>query len=269
MVRNFSKFNFLKKKIQKIRFDFLKLIYEGDKYHIGGSLSCLDILVCIFYLKIVNLKKKSRNLLILSKGHALGILYAILLDKKLIKKKKYNILLKKNKIGGQLDKFNVQYVDWNTGSLGHSIGVCIGFALANPNKKIFTVIGDAEIDEGSVWEAMFFISEKKINNIHIIIDRNKLSASSFIEKKEVLDKKILNQLHFDIYKFNGHSIKKIYYYIKNIYKNNKSTITILNTIKGNGIKEFENNLKFSHGQPEKELLELIFNKNNIDYEKRH
>lgn len=116
---------------------------------------------------------------------------------------------------------------------------------------------------------MFFISEKKINNIHIIIDRNKLSASSFIEKKEVLDKKILNQLHFDIYKFNGHSIKKIYYYIKNIYKNNKSTIAILNTIKGNGIKEFENNLKFSHGQPEKELLESIFNKNNINYEKRY
>ena len=84
--------------------------------------------------------------------------------------------------GGQLDIFNSKFVDWNTGSLGHALGVGIGLSIRNP-KKIWIVVGDAEFEEGSIWEALFYISEKKINNMIIIIDRNKMSASSLIQKK--------------------------------------------------------------------------------------
>ena len=128
------------------------MILEGNKYHIGGSLSCLDMMTCLFYSGVINLKNKNRNLFLLSKGHALGIFHAILLDQKLLSKNKYNLLTRTNKIGGQLDVINLNYVDWNTGSLGHSIGVAIGLAISFTTKKIFTIIGDAEIDEGSVWE---------------------------------------------------------------------------------------------------------------------
>ena len=79
--------------------------------------------------------------------------------------------------GGQLDIFNSKFVDWNTGSLGHALGVGIGLSIRNPKKKIWIVVGDAEFEEGSIWEALFYISEKKINNMIIIIDRNKMSQA--------------------------------------------------------------------------------------------
>lgn len=258
MVKNSKKILKLKKKIKEIRYNFLKLISKGVKYHIGGSLSVMDIIVCLIYSNKIDLTKTSniRNKLILSKGHALGIFYTILMDLNLLSEKKYFSQIKNNKFGGQLDTYNCKYVDWSTGSLGHSIGVSIGMALANPKKKIITIVGDAEIDEGSVWEGLFFISEKKIKNVHIIIDRNKLSASSFIEKKEVLDKRILNQLNLNVFRGNGHNLIDIFKYIKIIDKS-KSSLAIFNTIKGNGIPEFENNLQYSHGQPDKKLITQV------------
>ncbi len=235
------------------------MILEGNKYHIGGSLSCLDMMTCLFYSGVINLKNKNRNLFLLSKGHALGIFHAILLDQKLLSKNKYNLLTRTNKIGGQLDIINLNYVDWNTGSLGHSIGVAIGLAIGNPKKKIFTIIGDAEIDEGSVWEGLFFISENRIKNIHIIIDRNRLSASSFIKKKDIFDNNFFKKLNLKVFNFNGHNILKIMDYLKKLKSNNRSTIAVMDTVKGNGIKIFENNLKYSHGQPSDELLRKIIN----------
>ena len=163
MAKNSRSIPFLEKKIKKLRYDFLELISKGVKYHIGGSLSILDIMVCLFYSKKINLKKSinDRNKFILSKGHALGIFYSILIDLNLLSKKKYFSNITQKKFGGQLDIFNCKFVDWSTGSLGHSLGVSIGMAIANPKKKVITIIGDAEIDEGSVWEGLFFISEKK------------------------------------------------------------------------------------------------------------
>ena len=85
-----------------------------------------------------------------------------------------------------MDIFNYKknFFEWNSGSLGHSIGVGIGMAIADKKKKIVTLIGDAEIDEGSIWEGLFFISDKNIKNMIIIVDRNNVSASSIIEKKK-------------------------------------------------------------------------------------
>ena len=161
------------------------------------------------------------------------------------------------KFGGQLDIYNSKYVDWNTGSLGHSIGVATGLAIKNPEKKIFVIVGDAEFEEGSIWEAIFYISEKKIKNILIIIDRNRMSASSIIKNKEIFDKKIINQLYFDVVRINGHNYEKIYKSFKKFKKKDKSTIIIADTIKGKGFKIFENNKKYSHEMPKNEILKNL------------
>ncbi|MDC1078663.1 1-deoxy-D-xylulose-5-phosphate synthase N-terminal domain-containing protein [Candidatus Pelagibacter sp.] len=249
------------KKISKrIRYQFLELIEKGLKYHIGGTASCIDILVVIFYSKIISLKKINRDNFILSKGHALGALHAILIDQKLISQNNLIKLHKSGKIGSQIDIFNLKkFMDWNTGSLGHSIGVSIGFAISNPQKKIWTMIGDAEIDEGSVWEGLFFISEKKINNIIIIIDRNKISATAKIDKKEVLDKKFLNQLNLNIFRINGHDHSDIYKCLIKSKKSKKSSIIIANTVKGKGFGVVENNLDYSVNLPNKNILKKIKN----------
>ena len=255
MVKNFRIIS------KDIKYKFLQLINEGNSYHLGGSASCLDLLTVLFFGGYINLKNKNRSPFILSKGHALGILYSIMLKQKIITKNKFNILKKKSLIGGQLDVFNMaKYVDWNSGSIGHSIGVCIGIAIANPQKKVWTIIGDAEIDEGSIWEALFFISEKKINNMIIIIDRNRISASSFIENKEVLDKQILNQLNVSVSKINGHNHQIIVNCYDKAIKNKRSSIIIASTVKGKGLGMAENSIEYSHAPlKENDLKKLIKN----------
>jgi transketolase len=259
MVKNFKDSIFLNKKSQEIRIKFLKLIYYGFKFHIGGSLSCLDLLVSVLYSKKIF---KKHDFFLLSKGHALGILYSIMIDQKKFSYNYLKKLQKINKVGGQLDiknlKFN--YNTWNTGSLGHTIGVSIGLSIAKPKSKIINIIGDAEIDEGSIWEALVYISEKKIKNIIIIIDRNRQSASSFIEKKEIFDKNFFKFLNINYYKINGHNHNSILNTLQKSYKNSKSTIIVAETIKGKGIKEFERSIKYSHGLPEKKLLKEIIDK---------
>ena len=249
MEKNFSKISNL------IRLEFLNLIDSGYKYHLGGTASCIDLLTVLFYGNFIDLKKKNRVKFILSKGHALGALHAILLNKKIISKKKLDMMSLKGEIGGQLDIYNLKnYVDWNTGSLGHSVGVVTGIAIAKPNKKIWTIVGDAEMDEGSMWEGIFYISEKKINNIIIIIDRNKISASAIIEKKEFFDKKILDQLNLNIFRINGHNHKEIKNIFKKSVNSNKSTIIIAERIKGKGFGIAENNLSYSHQALDKKTI---------------
>ncbi len=246
----------LKKKSYKIKKIFLKLILNGHKYHLGGSLSCLDFITTAIYGKFLVIKKSSglRNF-ILSKGHALGILHSIMLEKRIINYKYFKKKTKSGKMGGQLDIFNPNnFFEWNSGSLGHSIGVCIGQALVSKS-KIWTLIGDAEIDEGSIWEALFFIKDKKINNMVIVIDKNNVSASKKIFNKGNLNPKILRNLGLNYCEIDGHNIGLIFKTLKKVNNQKISSIIILNTIKGKGIKEIENNVKFSHQIPDKKILE--------------
>tara|TARA_Y100000590_G_scaffold469907_1_gene660576 strand:- start:1927 stop:2697 length:771 start_codon:yes stop_codon:yes gene_type:complete len=246
----------IREKSTKIKKIFLDLIVNGGRYHLGGSLSCLDILVTLIYGNFIKMNNYKLKNFILSKGHALGILHSIMIEKKIINKKILFNLKKKGSIGGQLDIFNFKknYFEWNSGSLGHSVGVAIGMSIAEKKSKIVTLIGDAEIDEGSIWEGLFFISDKKIDNVIIIIDRNNVSASSIIEKKKNLEKNFLKKLDLNILELNGHNIKEIYNTFKKIYNSKKSSIIIANTIKGKGVKEIENNLKYSHHLPKIEIL---------------
>jgi len=179
-----------------------------------------------------------------------------MIDKKILKQKSLTNIKKNNLIGGQLDIYNFKknFFEWNSGSLGHSIGIAIGMSIAEKNNKIVTLIGDAEIDEGSVWEGLFYISDKKINNVIIIIDRNNISASSIIKEKKSLDMNLLKKLNIQVIELNGHNIDELYRNFKFIFSSKKSSIIVANTIKGKGIKEIENNLKFSHHLPDIKIL---------------
>ncbi len=243
-------------KSKKVRKFFLNLILDGNKYHLGGSLSCLDFICTAVYGGFININRNQglKNF-ILSKGHALGIIYALMIEKKIISYSFFRKKIKAGALGGQLDIFNIKnFFEWNSGSLGHSVGVCIGMALTT-KQKIWTLIGDAEIDEGSIWEALFFIKDKKLKNIIIVIDKNNVSASKTIFKKGNLNPEILKKFGLKYYEINGHNIGSIFNTLKKVKKQNCSSFIILNTIKGKGIKEIENNIKFSHQMPEKKIIE--------------
>ena len=257
MVKN-SRINYLTKKGLKVKHIFLDLILNNFKFHLGGTASCLDIMVCLVYENFINYNSKNRNILMLSKGHALGGFFSILIEKKLLKLSNLLKLKKKNLVGNQLDIYNLKkFVDWNTGSLGHSLGVSIGLSLAYPKKKIWNIVGDGEVDEGSVWEALHFISDKKIKNINIIIDRNRISASSKIEQKNFFSKNIFKKLNIYTQIIDGHNYKQIIKTFDKIKKKSSSCVIIANTIKGKGFGKLENNLKFSHHLPNSQVLESI------------
>ena len=256
MEKNFNKKK-IKSKSENLRREFIKLLIKGFKFHIGGTLSCLDLLIVLFYSNFIKIDSKNRDFFLLSKGHALATLNLILIDKKLLSYTKLEKGHKKMIFGGQLDIFNSKFIDWNTGSLGHSLGVGIGLAIRNPKKKIWILVGDAEFEEGSIWEALFYLSEKKIKNLIIIIDRNKMSASSSIQKKDIFEKKIIHQLNLNILKINGHNHNDIFKSYKKCKNQKMSSIIIANTIKGKGFKILENNPKYSHQTPSISILNSL------------
>ncbi len=242
-----NKIEFLKNKARWIRLQVLESINRAGKGHIGGTFSCVDILTALYYGKFIsNAKslKQNRDKLILSKGHSCLALYAILWDLGVISKNKYLSYGKDGGLGGQLD-VNTAGVDFNTGSLGHAIGVGCGMALALKKTKkknfAYVLLGDAELFEGSIWEAIIFASEMKVNNLICIIDRNRFMVTDSIEDGSIYkDLKIkITKFGWDFFEIDGHNIGEIINTLKIVRNSEKPVMILANTIKGKGVSFME------------------------------
>ncbi len=209
---------------------FLEFIRKGEA-HLGGSFSMIEILI-YFY----EIEKKVNDKFILSKSHASFPLCLLLRSKGL-----------KPKITTHLEIDEKNGINCTTGSLGHGLPISVGMAFARKKTKkkgrIFCLVSDGECQEGTTWESLLIATKHKLDNLIVIIDYNKIQALSKLE-----DALPLKNLKAKIKSFNcdciniqnGHSFKSIKSSFKKIKINNKPTILILNTIKGKGIKEFEN-----------------------------
>ena len=259
-----SKLLKLEKISKKIRSDILEMIIRKGKGHIGGTFSCVDILVTLYFssfLKInrTNFINKNRNRFILSKGHACLALYSILFNLKIISKEKFNSYGDNGGLGAQLD-MKIPGVDWVTGSLGNALGVACGFALAakldNLHYKSYVLLGDAECEEGSIWEALTFASSHKLNNIIILIDRNKLSVTDVLDNESFFKNysTILKSLNWNYFEVNGHSMYELNFYLNKAQKSNKPVMILCNTIKGKGVSFMENSIKWHHTIPNSEEI---------------
>jgi len=251
---------------KKLRLETLNMIVKKRKGHLGSTFSCIDILVVLYYGNILkinkfNYQKNNRNRFILSKGHACLALYKILLDLNIINNKIYNSYGDNGGLGGQLD-MQIPGVDWVTGSLGHAIGVSNGFALAGKLNKMsyksYVLLGDAECDEGSVWESIMFAGSQKLNNLVVLIDRNRLSVTDFISDDNSYFKnfpKLLKSFGWNYYEIDGHSISQLLSCL-NKANNSKLPVMILcNTIKGKGVSFMENSIKWHHSLPNHDEIE--------------
>jgi transketolase len=234
-----------------LRKDIINISIETNSAHIGSNLSCLEILYSIF-----KVNKKIDNV-IFSKGHAAISYYVTLVHFKLLKKEFIKNFLKKNStLWSHVSSNNKLGFKYSFGSLGYGLGISAGLAYENKKKRIYCVLSDGELNEGSVWESLLFISHHKLNNLIIFIDNNKLQ--SFGYTKEILNinfRNINKVLNFTILECNGHSTKQI---IKNIkYKSQKPKIIICHTIKGKGIKRIENKVASHYHAPNLNDLELL------------
>ncbi len=256
----------LKQKSAWVRREVLEAIARTGKGHIGGTYSCTDILVAMYYGGILNVnpqnpKDPDRDRFILSKGHACLALFAILLDQGALPKKRYDEYgISGGSLGGQLD-LTVPGAEYNTGSLGHALGIACGMALAarlDAKKfKNYVLMGDAECYEGSVWEAVMFASKHGLNNVVAIIDRNRLSVTEVLDDEEVFGnfKEKMQLFGWNAYEIDGHSFEEIVGALEAARLSDKPVMIVANTIKGKGISFMENGVKWHHSVPNAKELE--------------
>jgi transketolase len=237
-----------------IRINILKLTYKAKSSHIGSCLSIVEILA-VLYNNI--LKKKDR--FILSKGHAALALYCTLYQKKYISLKTLNSFGSNKTILMNHVSHRVNGVEFSTGSLGHGLPVAIGKAIkfkTNKEKnKVYVLMSDGEINEGTTWEGLLFASHHKLDNLNIIIDYNKIQSMDFINKViniEPLKSKFLS-FGCNVKVINGHNITAIKNALTKSIKN-KPNVIIANTIKGKGVSFMENNNLWHYKNPNLEEL---------------
>ena len=238
----------------------LEIIYKSGAGHTAGSLSCIDILNVLYnnVLEInpSNFNSVDRNHYVQSKGHSVEALYTVLCDKGFYTREELNTLnkFKSHFIGHPTRK--IRGIEHNTGALGHGLsvaaGMAIGLKLDKKPYKVFTLLGDGEISEGSIWEGIMSANKYKLDNLIIIIDRNKLQITGKTEDVnpiEPLREKFLS-FGLAVQEVNGNSIKDLQSIFKKIpFENHKPNLIIANTIKGSGITFIENQVVWHHKVP--------------------
>ena len=260
-------FNDLEYTASKIRLKVLEDAVRAGKGHLGGSYSCVELLVSLYYggfLKISSESPKdpNRDFFIMGKGHACLSLYPILNDLGFLSQERYQQYGENgSSVGGQLD-ISIPGVEYNTGSLGHALGICAGFAFASKldgrKNQSIALIGDAECDEGAIWEAILFAAEHKLDNLICIVDRNRLSVTKIIESEVVFGdfEKKLSLFDWDCKEIDGHNYHDIFSAFE-YSKNSKKPLMILaNTIKGKGVSFMENITKWHHSVPTAKEVKL-------------
>ena len=252
-------------KIKNIRKNILNLTFKAKSSHIGSCLSIVEILVAL-YFKILN--KNDR--FILSKGHAALALYSILFEKKVISKKTLSSFGSNKTVLMNHVSNKVKGVEFSTGSLGHGLPVSVGKALkfkTNKEKnKVFVLMSDGEINEGTTWESLLFANHHKLDNLNIIIDYNKIQSMDFVSKVIKLEplKQKLQSFGCKVYEVNGHSVKQLSKFLK-IKSLNKPKVIIANTVKGKGVSFMENNNLWHYKSPDKDQLKRALNEIEIKY----
>lgn len=260
----------LKEKSKEYRRKILKYIYHAKAGHTGGSLSIIDILN-VLYNRILKVspetwQSKTRDIYIQSKGHCVEALYVVLADKGFFPEDDLLSLCQYQSpyIGHPTKK--IKGMEQNTGGLGHGLSICCGSALAakkdNSSVKVFTVLGDGEMAEGSNWEAFMFAAHYKLDNLCAVLDYNKLqitAANADVMGLEPLDKK-LEAFGWAVKHIDGHDIEALVNTFESLpFEKNKPSFIIAHTVKGKGISYMENVLKWHHGVPSSEQLEIAMN----------
>jgi transketolase len=241
----------------------LKYIKMANAGHTGGSLSCTDILN-VLYNDVLNVSPedfadKNRDRYIQSKGHSVESLYVILADQGFFPESDLETICKfQSKYVGHPTR-KVKGIEFNTGALGHGLPISAGVALAskkdNAGYRVFTLLGDGELAEGSNWEAAMMASHYKLDNLVAILDHNTLQISG--RNRDVcspypIDEKF-KAFGWAVISIDGNSIPELRETFRKLpLEKEKPTLIIANTVKGKGVSYMEDVKKWHHGVPSDE-----------------
>lgn len=241
----------------------LDVIYSAGAGHIGGDLSCLNVLTAL-YFHVLNVnpnapKDPCRDRFVLSKGHCVEALYVTLEAKGFLKKEVLDTLGKYKSILSGHPTIEVPGIEVNTGALGHGLPVGIGMAIAakmdGKTYKTYVLMGDGEQGEGSIYEAAMAGHQYKLDNLVAIIDRNRLQISGCTEDVMAIEsiKDRWSAFGWDVLEMNGDCMDDIIRTFDAIdYANGKPHLIVSHTTKGKGVSFMENVAKWHHGVPTEE-----------------
>ena len=247
---------------KKIRLHAIRMVNKGGSSHIASVLSMSDIL-SVLYGSVMKYnpeepKWNERDRFILSKGHAGAGVYAVLAESGFFSTDLLDTHYQDGSIfSGHVSHRGVAGVELSTGSLGHGLPVGAGIAYAakidGNTYRVFVVMGDGELGEGSNWEALLFSSHHNLDNLVAIIDRNKLQSMKTTEETLALEplKKKFESFGWQVSNIDGHSHTELLKVLTKRYK--KPHIIIADTVKGKGVSYMENQVAWHYKTPKDEL----------------
>ena len=269
-----KKLNELKEICKDLRRTILKMTHAAASGHPGGSLSAVEILT-VLYFQIMkhdprNPNWHERDRLVVSKGHATPVVYAVLAKAGYFSEDK---LLTFRKLGspyqGHTDRLRVPGVEVSTGSLGHGTSVAVGMAIGSRldklNNRVYVLQSDGELQEGSTWEAIMSANHYHIGNLTAIVDRNRIQLDGWTEETMTLEPmgKRYEAFGWHVLEINGHDLNEIYDALletENIgRKENKPCAIIAHTVKVKGISFMEDQVKWHGVAPNDEELRKALN----------
>lgn len=250
---------FLETKANDIRKDIVEMICKAKSGHPGGSLSAADIMVALYFDELnvdpANPKMEDRDRFVLSKGHAAPVLYATLAEKGFIDKSLLSTLRQYGSpLQGHPDMKKVPGVEISTGSLGQGLSVANGMAISakiyKQDYRVYALLGDGELQEGQVWEAVMTSAQYKLDNLTAIVDYNNLQIDGNVS--DIMDVAPLDSkfaaFGWNVLKIDGHNMEDILNaFAKAKEVKGKPTVIIANTVKGKGVSFMEDVCDF-HGK---------------------
>lgn len=244
----------LQRRAEEVRRNILDIACMAKSAHVGSSLSCVDLVVALYFHEMRIDKKdwSKRDIFIMSKGHAAMTLYSTLTAKGIMSKKTlHGYMQNKGTLPAHLDRFTAKGIEVSAGSLGHGIcigaGMAHGFNLRREKRRVFVVMGDGESEEGSVWETALFASKLKIDNLTVLLDYNNLQGyghpRDICSYEPVEDK--WRAFGWETVRADGHDFVSIRAALKHPHKG-KPKIIIADTTKGKGVPFMENEMKWHY-----------------------
>lgn len=260
----------LKAKSFELRKDVVEMIRNAKAGHIGGDFSVMDILVDLYMrqmnISIENMDDPNRDYFVMSKGHSVEAYYAVLAEKGFIDREQ--VIREFSTFGSKFighPNNKLPGIEMNSGSLGHGLPVCIGMAIAAKMDKrpsrVYTVMGDGELAEGSVWEAFMAGGHYKLDNLCAVIDRNHLQISGSTEdvmSHENLEARV-KAFNWNVIQVNGNDLDELDAAFEQANQTKgMPTCIIANTIKGFGGGDvMENKAPWHHKVPTDEEYQSI------------
>jgi transketolase len=248
----------LEKIAVQIRRNVLRLMKAGRMGHIGGALSSVDILTGL-YFKVMRVDPQNpnwqqRDRFVLSAGHKCLALYATLAEKGFFNHAildTYGALC--SRLGGHPDMYKVPGVETNTGALGHGLsiagGMAMGLGMDSLDAKVYVIMGDGELAEGSNWEAAAAASHHRLDNLLVFVDRNRLQISGKtidVMNYEPLDKR-WRTFGWSVREIDGHDMRQIVENATDIpFEKNRPSLIIANTVKSKGLSFAENKVDYHY-----------------------